>query len=110
MRTLVIIPTYNERDNLPALVRALLGSGADINVLVVDDSSPDGTGDLADALARNTERIHVLDRERGTSKMSARIALEAAVLVLRFALGISRPPLALRPGSGHVDLLEETAS
>ena len=59
MRALVVIPTYNERENLEPLVRAVLAPPA-ADVLVVDDASPDGTGDLADALARETGRVSVL--------------------------------------------------
>ena len=60
--TLVVIPTYNERDNLPALTRALLPLPG-LRVLVVDDRSPDGTGDLADDLAaRHQGHIEVLHR------------------------------------------------
>lgn len=62
-RTLVIIPTYNERENLPRIVPMILDQGAGIDVLVVDDDSPDGTGEVADALAREREgRVHVLHR------------------------------------------------
>jgi dolichol-phosphate mannosyltransferase len=59
---LVIVPTYNERDNLPLLVEQLMRL-ANVNLLVVDDASPDGTGDVADALARqHAGRIDVLHR------------------------------------------------
>ena len=51
MNVTVVIPTYNERDNLPVLIPDVLGQG-DYRVLVVDDDSPDGTGAVADALAR----------------------------------------------------------
>lgn len=60
--TLVVMPTYNERENLPSIVPKVLAQGAGIHVLVVDDNSPDGTGQLADALAAEDERIHVLHR------------------------------------------------
>lgn len=61
---LVVIPTFNERENLPLIVGRLLDSLSDIHVLVVDDSSPDGTGEIADALAADDAagRIHVLHR------------------------------------------------
>ena len=60
--TLVVMPTYNERENLPSIVPKVLAQGAGIHVLVVDDNSPDGTGQLADALAADDQRIHVLHR------------------------------------------------
>jgi dolichol-phosphate mannosyltransferase len=56
------MPTYNERENLPSIVPKVLAQGAGIHVLVVDDNSPDGTGQLADRLAAEDERIHVLHR------------------------------------------------
>jgi dolichol-phosphate mannosyltransferase len=61
-RALVIIPTYNEIDSLAGVVREVLGLGADLDVLVVDDSSPDGTGELADRLAAAEPRVSVLHR------------------------------------------------
>ena len=62
-RVLVVTPTYNERDNLPVLVRQVLGRGPDFSVLVVDDASPDGTGAVADGLAAEFPgRVHVLHR------------------------------------------------
>ncbi len=61
-RTIVIVPTYNERDNLPRLARALLDLDPTLTLLVVDDNSPDGTGDLADSLASTDSRVHVLHR------------------------------------------------
>jgi dolichol-phosphate mannosyltransferase len=60
--TLVIIPTYNEIDNLVPVVGRILDSGAAVDILVVDDDSPDGTGRLADSLAAQSDRIHVLHR------------------------------------------------
>jgi dolichol-phosphate mannosyltransferase len=56
------IPTYNERENLQAITEAVLTSDPRLEVLIVDDNSPDGTGDLADRLAAGDERIHVLHR------------------------------------------------
>jgi dolichol-phosphate mannosyltransferase len=62
MQVLVITPTYNERDNLPDLVRAVLARDG-YRMMVVDDNSPDGTGDVADALAREFPgRVDVLHR------------------------------------------------
>ncbi len=62
-RTLVIIPTFNEADNVARIVQAVLGQGDGIHVLVVDDNSPDGTGELAEDLAREDDRVNVLRRE-----------------------------------------------
>ncbi len=61
-KTLVIVPTYNERDNLPPLANRLLALPASVDLLVVDDNSPDGTGKLADELAANHPSVHVLHR------------------------------------------------
>jgi dolichol-phosphate mannosyltransferase len=61
-RTLVIVPTYNERDNLPRLVPELLALDPVLDILVVDDASPDGTGEIADGLARANQRVRVLHR------------------------------------------------
>jgi dolichol-phosphate mannosyltransferase len=61
-RALVVVPTYNERTNIPLLVPAILIQDPRLEVLVVDDNSPDGTGQLADDLARNDSRVHVLHR------------------------------------------------
>ena len=63
MKALVIIPTYNERENLPLLVPRILEQGDEFQILVVDDNSPDGTGRLADELAASDSRINVLHRE-----------------------------------------------
>jgi dolichol-phosphate mannosyltransferase len=61
-RALVIIPTYNERENLPAIVPVVLEQDGRLEVLVIDDGSPDGTGQLADAMAARESRVHVLHR------------------------------------------------
>ena len=61
-RALVVVPTYNERLNLPVIVPAILQQDPRIDVLVVDDNSPDGTGALADGLAAESPRVHVLHR------------------------------------------------
>src|SRR5918999_489913 len=62
MNTLVVVPTYNERDNLPLLVPSVLAHEG-FRMLIVDDGSPDGTGQLADELARqHSGRIEVMHR------------------------------------------------
>jgi dolichol-phosphate mannosyltransferase len=58
----VVVPTYNERENLEPIVRAVLDALPEAKLLVVDDASPDGTGELADALAADEPRISVLHR------------------------------------------------
>ncbi len=62
-RTLVIIPTYNERENLPLIMGRVHAALPDVHILVVDDGSPDGTGQLADELSlADPDRIHVMHR------------------------------------------------
>ena len=63
-RFLVILPTYNEAENLAQIVPAILDQDPRLEVLVVDDNSPDGTGALADQLVSAFARVHVLHRER----------------------------------------------
>jgi dolichol-phosphate mannosyltransferase len=58
----VIIPTYNEIENLPLIVARVRTSIPDVHILVADDNSPDGTGDLADQLAAADDHVHVLHR------------------------------------------------
>ncbi|MDQ2961500.1 MAG: polyprenol monophosphomannose synthase [Candidatus Dormibacteraeota bacterium] len=63
-RALVVVPTYNEIENLPTLAAEVLAQGEEFHLLVVDDASPDGTGRLADDLAAGNPRISVLHRAR----------------------------------------------
>ncbi|WP_223269553.1 polyprenol monophosphomannose synthase [Frigoribacterium sp. ACAM 257] len=79
---LVIIPTYDERENLDMIVSRTLASGAAVDVLVVDDGSPDGTGDLADNWAAREPRVHVMHR-------TEKAGLGAAYLA-GFAWGLER--------------------
>jgi dolichol-phosphate mannosyltransferase len=62
VHAIVCLPTYNERENLEPMVRALADEG--VQVLVIDDNSPDGTGQIADRLARELDYVDVLHRER----------------------------------------------
>lgn len=62
MRSLVIIPTYNEAENLPILIPAVLQQGPNFDILIVDDNSPDGTGIYAEFMARQNPRIQVIHR------------------------------------------------
>jgi dolichol-phosphate mannosyltransferase len=61
-RALVCVPTYNEAENLPKIVPAILAQDPRLEVLVIDDGSPDGTGKMADAMAAAEPRVHVLHR------------------------------------------------
>ena len=62
MRVLTVIPTYNEKENLPVVVERLRKAAPDVDILVVDDNSPDGTGQIADTMAEQDSQIHVLHR------------------------------------------------
>lgn len=70
MRSLVIVPTYNERDNLRSLAEKIFSASLKVDVLVVDDDSPDGTGEVGEELAREYERFQILHRknDRGYGK------------------------------------------
>jgi len=61
-QTLVVMPTYNERENVPVIVPLVLAQHPGIQILIVDDNSPDGTGAIADEMAAADSRIHVLNR------------------------------------------------
>jgi dolichol-phosphate mannosyltransferase len=61
---LVIVPTYNERENLPPIVRAILAADSRLDVLIVDDNSPDGTGLIADEICAAEPRVKVLHRAK----------------------------------------------
>jgi len=73
-RALVIVPTYNERENIVRLTETVLAQDSRLEVLVVDDGSPDGTGDLVDGLASRNDRIHLLKRPRKLGLGTAYIA------------------------------------
>ncbi len=65
MRSLVVVPTYNEADNITELTRRILSQPGNLDLLIVDDNSPDGTGWIADTLAQSADthgRVHVLHR------------------------------------------------
>jgi dolichol-phosphate mannosyltransferase len=62
LKVTIVTPTYNEAENLPKLVSALFTLPLDLHVLVVDDNSPDGTGKIADELAKQDKRVQVMHR------------------------------------------------
>lgn len=72
--TLIIVPTYNERESLTAVLDRISASSPEVDVLVVDDNSPDGTGSLADTYSSTNSRVHVLHRERKAGLGPAYIA------------------------------------
>ena len=100
-RILVIVPTYNERENLPRKVPQILAQDSCIDVLVVDDGSPDGTGDIAAEMAAADPRVHVLRRTAKDGLGAAYLAgfawgLERAYsLLFEMDADVSHPPEAL---------------
>jgi dolichol-phosphate mannosyltransferase len=100
-RIIVVIPTYNEAENLPLLVPRVFEQDPRLEVLVVDDASPDGTGKLADDLALASGRVHVLHRteKQGLGpayRAGLRRALElGADAVLQMDADFSHPPDAI---------------
>jgi cellulose synthase/poly-beta-1,6-N-acetylglucosamine synthase-like glycosyltransferase len=61
-RALVIVPTYNEKENIERMIDAILKQDASLDVLVVDDGSPDGTGDIVDRVAASNPRVFAIHR------------------------------------------------
>ena len=102
VRLAICLPTYNERENLEPMVRALAkvfaGNGLDGSVLVIDDGSPDGTGAIADALADELDWVSVLHRERkeglGPAYLAGfrRVLAEGAELVMEMDCDFSHDP------------------
>ena len=73
-RALVIVPTYNERFNIARLIPAILAQDPSLEILVVDDGSPDGTGAIVDGIAANNTRVNVMHRARKLGLGTAYIA------------------------------------
>ena len=112
MATVVCVPTYNERDNVERLVRALGEHG--VRVLVIDDSSPDGTGEIADRLAAELDYVDVLHRPRKEGLGPAYLAgfrhalANGAELVLEMDCDFSHDPAdvpRLIAAAGDADLV-----
>jgi len=101
LRITVVVPTYNEAENLPKLVSALFILPLDLRILVVDDNSPDGTGAIADNLAKKDTRVRVLHRAGKEGLRSAylngfRIALDdGAEAVAQMDSDFSHDPVKL---------------
>ncbi len=101
-KTSVIVPTYNEKENIATLIEQLLALPVDLEVIVVDDNSPDGTGEIVDALAeQHPGRVHCLHREGklglGTAYVAGfQYALEAGQeLIVTMDADFSHPPGAI---------------
>lgn len=98
VRTALVLPTYNERDNLPALVAAIQALPCPIRIIIVDDGSPDGTGQIADQLAAGSDAIHVIHRSGklglGTAYVAGfhRALEDGADLVLTMDADFSHDP------------------
>lgn len=98
-RVIVALPTYNEAENLPLIVPAILEQG--FRLLIMDDSSPDGTGAIAERLAGDSDRIEVLHRERKTGLGPAyaagfdRALSEGAEIVIEMDADFSHDPVDL---------------
>lgn len=101
MKALVVIPTYNEKDNVERLAEAVLSQHDGIHILFVDDNSPDGTGKIIDSLAESTDRIQVIHRAGKLGLGSAyrdgfRVALaEGADCILEMDADFSHDPTVL---------------
>jgi len=63
MKILVIIPTYNEKENIQKIITQVLNLNSQIEVLIVDDNSPDGTGEIVEQLSKTNSRLHILHRQ-----------------------------------------------
>jgi dolichol-phosphate mannosyltransferase len=74
MKYLVIIPTYNEMENIPGFLPLVLEQNPNIDVLVVDDGSPDGTGDFVENLSKENNRVHLLRRQKKMGLGTAYVA------------------------------------
>ncbi|KPK71336.1 dolichyl-phosphate beta-D-mannosyltransferase [candidate division TA06 bacterium SM1_40] len=74
MRTLVVVPTYNEKENIERIIEEVLATNPEVEILVVDDNSPDGTGEIIDRRSEQEPRVHVLHREGKLGLGSAYVA------------------------------------
>lgn len=74
MKTMIMVPTYNEAQNIERLVSQIFSFAPGVDVLVVDDNSPDGTGQIADKLSRDNQKVHVLHRTKIRGRGLAGIA------------------------------------
>ncbi|MFL5301640.1 MAG: polyprenol monophosphomannose synthase [Anaeromyxobacteraceae bacterium] len=85
-RAVVCLPTYDERENIEPITAAILAATDDVDILVIDDNSPDGTGQIADAIAAREPRVHVLHRAGKEGLGKAYLAGFAWALARGYAL------------------------
>lgn len=71
MKGIVVIPTYNEKDNIPPLIEAILAQGLDFGIIIVDDNSPDGTGEAAEQISKKHPEVMLIHREGKGGRGSA---------------------------------------
>jgi dolichol-phosphate mannosyltransferase len=109
MRITIVIPTYNEAENLPKLVSALFTLPLDLRILIVDDNSPDGTGPIADELAKRDSRVQVIHRAGKEGLRSAyltgfRLALgSGADAIAQMDADFSHDPTKLVEMASHLE-------
>jgi dolichol-phosphate mannosyltransferase len=112
LKTFVVVPTYNERDNVKRLIEEILSSVDGAEVLVVDDRSPDGTGEVVDTLARGDKRVHVLHRTGKLGLGSAyregfRLALQkGADYIVQMDADFSHDPAMIPVFLGKMDAFD----
>ena len=103
MKSVVVIPTYNERENIGLLVDDILALPLDIQVIVVDDNSPDGTGELLDDMAFRVPALHVIHRPG--KLLSADLIRRNMFLACSCAYGTQAPLITadgrLPPAASH---------
>jgi dolichol-phosphate mannosyltransferase len=108
LKAVVVIPTYNEKDNIEKLVHQILAQNTCLHIIIVDDNSPDGTGGLADILASENDRINVLHRKTKLGLGSAyrdgfRLALDkGADYIIEMDADFSHDPLILAAFLEHI--------
>jgi len=101
MKSTTIIPTYNERQNIDGLIKSIINSQEDFHIIIVDDNSPDGTGEIADKLALEFKQVKVIHRARklglGTAYMEGfkRALKEGADYIFEMDADFSHDPKSL---------------
>jgi dolichol-phosphate mannosyltransferase len=109
LKITIVTPTYNEAENLPKLVSALFALPLDLRILVVDDNSPDGTGEIADGLAKQDDRVQVLHRPGKLGLRSAylnafqQVLLEDVDAIVQMDADFSHDPSVLPDMAARIE-------